>query len=178
MHFRITEWRLGVVLGEEAVAQSTRIPPGKGWCDGSFAERRVGQRGAVHGAAARLVGQQERGAQLGGDGADLPHAADVSAGHEPARRHHGNVDVGGDGCDEVLERLVGGRRGGVEGAAMPTSRRTLCDNAVDAHVGSQPRLGQRGHRAGGRDARCGQPPPFLDAGQTEGERHQRGPQIE
>jgi hypothetical protein len=57
---RISERRLGLVLDDKPVAQTARVAAGKRSGDNGFGELRILQRGAVHGAAARLVGQQKR----------------------------------------------------------------------------------------------------------------------
>ena len=67
----ISERRLGLVLVDEPVAQPARVATGKSPGDNGFGELRILQRGAVHGAAARFVGEQERRAELRRDRAGL-----------------------------------------------------------------------------------------------------------
>ena len=76
------------------------------------------------------------------------------------------------GCGAGLRRRV-------ERAAMPTGRRALHRNSVDAagHRGRL-RLGKRGHGADGRDARVAQPLALLGTRQAERERRHLGPQVE
>ena len=60
----IAERRLRLVLVDEAVAQPARVAAGKRLGHNGFGELRILQRGPVHGAAARFVGEQERRSEL------------------------------------------------------------------------------------------------------------------
>ena len=60
----VAERRLSLVLVDESVSQPTCVPTGKRLGDNGFGELRILECGTVHRAAARFVGQQERGAEL------------------------------------------------------------------------------------------------------------------
>ena len=76
--------RLVIVLVDKPVAQSTRISSGERASNGGLGESGIGQRGAMNGFGPGLVGEQERGPELSGDGAGLKRTVEIGGGSQPA----------------------------------------------------------------------------------------------
>ena len=166
------------MLVDEPVAQPARVAAGKRLSDNGFGELRILQRSAVHGAASRFVGEQERRSELGRDRARRQDAPDIVCGHQPASSHDRHVDGRFDVGQQLVQRLSGRLRARVEGAAMPARRRALRSERVDAAGERGLRLGQRGHGADDRDACLAQPQALLGARHAERERRDVRPQVQ
>ena len=101
-----------------------------------------------------------------------------SDGGQPARRDHRNIDCRPQRGQELLQRFGCRPRRRVECPAMSACRRALCHQHIDARRDGRLRLRQRRHGADSHDARIAQPPAFVRARHTEGERRHFRPQIE
>ena len=167
------------MLVDEPVAQPARVAAGKRPRHNGFGELRILQRGAVHGAASRFVGEQKRRAELRGDRACRQDPRDIVCGHQPAGGRDRHVD-GRHHRRPAVRPAVGwpaarrGRR--CRGARPPTgpaprARRRRGPRAVCASA-------TRCHGADDGDAGVAQPPAFLGAGHAECERRDVRPQIE
>ena len=178
MDLGVSERRLRLVVVDEAVAKSPRVAAGKRLGHNGFGELWVLQRSAVHGAAARFVGEQERRAELRCHRPCLDHTADVIGGHQATGGDDGDADPSYGGGEQFGQWLRVGLCDGVERAAVPARRRALHRDRVDTAVHRGIRLVDRGHGADRGDARVAQPRALLDARQSERERCHLGPQVE
>ena len=157
------------MLVDETVAQSARVAAGKRLGDDRFGELRVLQRRAMHRAAARFVGEQERRPELRGDGAGPQHAADIVSRREPARRDDRDIDDRQRG-QQMLQRIGRRLRSGIERAAMPARRRALRHHHIDAAGDRRLGLRQCRHGADGGDADVTKPLALSGGRQAERER--------
>ena len=163
---------------DEAVTQSAGIAAGKRPGHNRFGELRILQRGPVDGAAAGFAGEQERGAELGGDGAGGDNAIDVVGTHKAPRRHEGNAEAVLHLGEELGQRLVGRLCGRVECAAVATRGRALQDEGFSTPVHRRLRFLHGGHRGDGRDPGVVEATAPVGRRQAEREGHHLGSQVE